>query len=78
MNAIRPRNLRTDPRLGPGACLLAARALRDFGDGFVGTVNPSAGSVSVFVPLEHSALRREIHETDEGHHHESAVNLSYK
>lgn len=27
---------------------------------FVGTVNPSAGSVSVFVPLEHAALTREV------------------
>jgi hypothetical protein len=25
---------------------------------FAGTINPSAGSVSVFVPLEHAALRR--------------------
>ena len=27
---------------------------------FAGTVNPSAGSVSVFVPLEHSLLTREV------------------
>jgi MFS family permease len=27
---------------------------------FAGTINPSAGSVSVFVPLEHAALAREI------------------
>ncbi|ABR64351.1 MFS transporter [Sinorhizobium medicae] len=27
---------------------------------FVGTINPSAGSVSVFVPLEHAVLTREI------------------
>ena len=27
---------------------------------FVGTINPSAGSVSVFVPLEHAALTREV------------------
>ena len=27
---------------------------------FVGTVNPSAGSVSVFVPLEHAVLAREV------------------
>jgi len=27
---------------------------------FVGTVNPSAGSVSVFVPLEHATLTREV------------------
>ncbi|HEX5788988.1 MAG TPA: MFS transporter, partial [Woeseiaceae bacterium] len=27
---------------------------------FLGTVNPSAGSVSVFVPLEHAALTREV------------------
>src|SRR5215207_2628652 len=27
---------------------------------FAGTVNPSAGSVSVFVPLEHAVLTREI------------------
>jgi hypothetical protein len=25
---------------------------------FAGTINPSAGSVSVFVPLEHAALTR--------------------
>lgn len=28
--------------------------------GFAGTVNPSAGSVSVFVPLEHAVLAREV------------------
>lgn len=138
MSAIRRRDLPTSPWPGPGAYLLAARALRDFGDGFVavllpvyllalgrsplevgivatvslfgsalltiaagllgarhdpgrlllacaslmmatgvafalvhdyalllviafvGTVNPSAGSVSVFVPLEHAALTREV------------------
>jgi MFS family permease len=27
---------------------------------FVGTVNPSAGSVSIFVPLEHAVLTREV------------------
>ena len=27
---------------------------------FAGTINPSAGSVSVFVPLEHAALAREV------------------
>lgn len=27
---------------------------------FVGTINPSAGSVSVFVPLEHAVLSREV------------------
>ena len=27
---------------------------------FVGTINPSAGSVSVFVPLEHAVLAREV------------------
>jgi predicted MFS family arabinose efflux permease len=31
---------------------------------FAGTINPSAGSVSVFVPLEHAALSREV--TDAG------------
>jgi MFS family permease len=31
---------------------------------FVGTINPSAGSVSVFVPLEHAALAREVGDTD--------------
>lgn len=30
---------------------------------FAGTVNPSAGSVSVFVPLEHAVLTREIADT---------------
>ncbi|HRP97509.1 MAG TPA: MFS transporter [Rhodocyclaceae bacterium] len=138
MSAIRAPGLPSDRWPGPAACLLAARALRDFGDGFVaillpayllalglsplevgvvatvslfgsalltiaagllgtrhdparlllacaglmvatgvafaavheyalllviafvGTVNPSAGSVSVFVPLEHAALTREI------------------
>jgi MFS family permease len=29
---------------------------------FVGTINPSAGSVSVFVPLEHAVLTREVSE----------------
>ncbi|MCP4735058.1 MAG: MFS transporter, partial [Bosea sp.] len=27
---------------------------------FAGTINPSAGSVSVFVPIEHAALTREV------------------
>ena len=27
---------------------------------FAGTINPSAGSVSVFVPLEHAVLTREV------------------
>ena len=27
---------------------------------FAGTINPSAGSVSVFVPLEHAVLAREV------------------
>ena len=27
---------------------------------FAGTVNPSAGSVSIFVPLEHAVLSREV------------------
>ena len=31
---------------------------------FVGTVNPSAGSVSVFVPLEHAVLAREVADAD--------------
>lgn len=31
---------------------------------FAGTINPSAGSVSVFVPLEHSALTREVTDTE--------------
>lgn len=31
---------------------------------FAGTVNPSAGSVSVFVPLEHAALSREVTDRD--------------
>jgi len=31
---------------------------------FAGTINPSAGSVSVFVPLEHAALTREIIDTN--------------
>lgn len=31
---------------------------------FVGTVNPSGGSVSVFVPLEHAALTRETADSD--------------
>lgn len=29
---------------------------------FAGTINPSAGSVSVFVPLEHAALTREVND----------------
>lgn len=36
-----------------GAVLLVA---------FCGTVNPSAGSVSIFVPLEHAALSRLVHD----------------
>lgn len=130
------------PRLDPATCLLGARALRDFGDGFVaillpvyllslgltpfevgivatvsllgsafltigagllgarygyrrlllaaaslmiatgvafaavheyalllviaftGTINPSAGSVSVFVPLEHAALSASVNDSD--------------
>ena len=31
---------------------------------FVGTINPSAGNVSVFVPLEHAALAREVGDTE--------------
>jgi len=31
---------------------------------FAGTINPSAGSVSVFVPLEHAALTREVGDAD--------------
>jgi hypothetical protein len=31
---------------------------------FAGTINPSAGSVSVFVPMEHAVLTREV--TDAG------------
>jgi MFS family permease len=31
---------------------------------FAGTINPSAGSVSVFVPLEHAALSREVTDAD--------------
>lgn len=31
---------------------------------FAGTINPSAGSVSVFVPLEHAALTREVTDAD--------------
>lgn len=31
---------------------------------FAGTINPSAGSVSVFVPLEHAALTASVHHTE--------------
>ena len=31
---------------------------------FAGTINPSAGSVSVFVPLEHAVLAREVADTN--------------
>jgi MFS family permease len=31
---------------------------------FAGTINPSAGSVSVFVPLEHAVLTREVTDTN--------------
>ncbi len=31
---------------------------------FVGTINPSAGSVSVFVPLEHAVLTREVSDAE--------------
>lgn len=52
-----------------GACLMAATgvafaAVHDYAVllvvAFAGTVNPSAGSVSVFVPLEHAVLTREV------------------
>src|SRR5690606_31175497 len=32
--------------------------------GFAGTVNPSAGSVSIFVPMEHAVLAREVADAD--------------
>jgi MFS family permease len=31
---------------------------------FVGTINPSSGSVSIFVPLEHAVLAREVSDAD--------------
>ncbi|MGC1954153.1 MAG: MFS transporter, partial [Gammaproteobacteria bacterium] len=31
---------------------------------FAGTINPSAGSVSVFVPLEHAALTASVRDTE--------------
>src|ERR1700755_2439065 len=31
---------------------------------FVGTLNPSSGDVSVFLPLEHSLLARFVHDRD--------------
>ncbi len=52
-----------------GACLMVATgvafaAVHDYAVllvvAFAGTVNPSAGSVSVFVPLEHAVLTREV------------------
>jgi MFS family permease len=55
------------------ACLMIATgiAFASFHDfavllviAFVGTINPSAGNVSVFVPLEHAALAREAGDTD--------------
>ncbi|MCB1554670.1 MAG: MFS transporter [Xanthomonadales bacterium] len=43
---------------------MAFTAVHDYGVllavAFVGTINPSAGGVSVFVPLEHAALTREV------------------
>ena len=33
---------------------------------FTGTINPSAGSVSVFVPLEHAALSAEDRRNSKG------------
>jgi MFS family permease len=43
---------------------LAFAAVTDYGlllvVAFAGTINPSAGSVSVFVPLEHAVLTREV------------------
>ena len=43
---------------------LAFAAVNDYGllvvVAFAGTINPSAGSVSIFVPLEHAVLTREI------------------
>ncbi|MHB8447286.1 MAG: MFS transporter [Rudaea sp.] len=55
------------------ACLMIATgfAFASFHDyavllviAFAGTINPSAGNVSVFVPLEHAALAREAGATD--------------
>ena len=47
---------------------LAFAASRDYAAllviAFAGTINPSAGNVSVFVPLEHAALAREAGNTD--------------
>ena len=47
---------------------LAFAAFRDYGIllivAFAGTINPSAGNVSVFVPLEHAALAREAGDQD--------------
>jgi len=47
---------------------LAFAASRDYAVllaiAFAGTINPSAGNVSVFVPLEHAALAREAGNTD--------------
>jgi MFS family permease len=52
-----------------GACLMMATGVafavvHDYAPllvvAFAGTVNPSAGSVSVFVPLEHAVLAREV------------------
>ncbi|HKZ11499.1 MAG TPA: MFS transporter [Rhodanobacteraceae bacterium] len=47
---------------------LAFAASRDYAVllviAFAGTINPSAGNVSVFVPLEHAALAREAGHTD--------------
>jgi len=31
---------------------------------FAGTINPSGGSVSIFVPLEHAVLAREVADRD--------------
>lgn len=47
---------------------LAFATFRDYGVllivAFAGTINPSAGNVSVFVPLEHAALAREAGDQD--------------
>ena len=31
---------------------------------FMGTINPSSGSVSIFVPLEHAILARSVADSD--------------
>lgn len=46
--------------IATGLAFAASNAVVIFVIAFVGTINPSAGSVSIFVPLEHAVLARSV------------------